>query len=481
MDNDTWHHFSQMATDGLISQSTFAQYLRQMNYNDHRINQILSSCPSEINYDLFLQLLQQSEYKPIEQEIPQTKLTQDQIQSIYDDFKMVLRSQNIERIQAILDQYQKHVDLVNKIDPQTRQISTFFAINGPDEQLIFQILQMLYEHGANFNFKDNLRQTILFFICRDGRTRIFDYLLQKGNNLNINDQDSNGQTPLFYASRDNRIEIIRKMIEHNVDLNHVDTLYCQTALFYSAKEGHVEVCKLLLEHGCKPNHQDSLKKTAIFYARKFNRKEVIDVITNYLQRTKDQVVKDTESVSNKQDNKQQKKRIVKDVPKQQYKLIYTDERGNQRELTQDDFNRFQAQYPDIANLILNADELIDETMINQAKEDETWEKIAKKIIGILWKSKGAYFFHSPVDPKKFNIPDYFDIVKKPMDFGTIKQKLHNNVYKGCYDFYCDVLQVFENCVLYNGSQNEVGQIGVNMKQEFLELVDQHRLNKYMSK
>lgn len=40
--------------------------------------------------------------------------------------------------------------------------------------------------------------------------------------------------------------------------------------------------------------------------------------------------------------------------------------------------------------------------------------------GILWKSKGAYFFHSPVDPKKFNIPDYFDIVKKPMDFGTIK-------------------------------------------------------------
>lgn len=76
---------------------------------------------------------------------------------------------------------------------------------------------------------------------------------------------------------------------------------------------------------------------------------------------------------------------------------------------------------------MHADDLIDDTMVNQAKEDETWEKIAKKILSkplvyvdTIWKAKGAYFFHSPVDPKKYGIIDYFDIVKKPMDFGTIK-------------------------------------------------------------
>lgn len=70
-------------------------------------------------------------------------------------------------------------------------------------------------------------------------------------------------------------------------------------------------------------------------------------------------------------------------------------------------------------------------MINSVRESETWEKAAKKIMCkkynlqysnkvALWKSKGAFFFHHPVDPKKYGINDYFDIVKKPMDFSTIK-------------------------------------------------------------
>jgi hypothetical protein len=31
-------------------------------------------------------------------------------------------------------------------------------------------------------------------------------------------------------------------------------------------------------------------------------------------------------------------------------------------------------------------------------------------------------FHNPVDPKKFGIDDYFEVVKNPMDFSTIKKK-----------------------------------------------------------
>lgn len=46
-----------------------------------------------------------------------------------------------------------------------------------------------------------------------------------------------------------------------------------------------------------------------------------------------------------------------------------------------------------------------------------------------WKIKGAYIFHDPVDPKKFGISDYFDIVKHPMDFGTVKRKLQHNFYR----------------------------------------------------
>ncbi len=47
-------------------------------------------------------------------------------------------------------------------------------------------------------------------------------------------------------------------------------------------------------------------------------------------------------------------------------------------------------------------------------------KNAKKIMTNMLKFKGSYIFQSPVDPIKLGIEDYFNIIKNPMDFGTIK-------------------------------------------------------------
>ena len=52
------------------------------------------------------------------------------------------------------------------------------------------------------------------------------------------------------------------------------------------------------------------------------------------------------------------------------------------------------------------------------------------------------------------IPDYPDIVKNPMDFGTIKKKLNAYSYKSGQDFLTDMKLVFENCILYNGVSNK---------------------------
>jgi len=41
---------------------------------------------------------------------------------------------------------------------------------------------------------------------------------------------------------------------------------------------------------------------------------------------------------------------------------------------------------------------------------------------VLWKVKDSELFHRPVDPIELGIPDYTDIIKKPMDFTTIKVK-----------------------------------------------------------
>lgn len=60
-----------------------------------------------------------------------------------------------------------------------------------------------------------------------------------------------------------------------------------------------------------------------------------------------------------------------------------------------------------------------------------------------------------MDPIKLKIPDYFDVIKNPMDLGTIKRKLMNNAYKSGEDFIDDLDLVFRNCRIYNPPDSEV--------------------------
>lgn len=57
-----------------------------------------------------------------------------------------------------------------------------------------------------------------------------------------------------------------------------------------------------------------------------------------------------------------------------------------------------------------------------------WEKAANRMLMILSRNSSAYIFAEPVNVVLLNIKDYFDIVKKPMDFGTIKSKLKEQRY-----------------------------------------------------
>lgn len=49
-----------------------------------------------------------------------------------------------------------------------------------------------------------------------------------------------------------------------------------------------------------------------------------------------------------------------------------------------------------------------------------WDDAAKELMNQLWRYSGAKIFHEPVDPDRLNIPDYLEVVKTPIDFGTIR-------------------------------------------------------------
>jgi hypothetical protein len=77
-----------------------------------------------------------------------------------------------------------------------------------------------------------------------------------------------------------------------------------------------------------------------------------------------------------------------------------------------------------------------------------------------------------VDPSKYGIDDYFDIVTEPMDFGTVKKKLTFNVYTSVGEFSSDMKLVFDNCVKYNGVENLIAKHAIEIKNIFEENMKQ---------
>lgn len=94
------------------------------------------------------------------------------------------------------------------------------------------------------------------------------------------------------------------------------------------------------------------------------------------------------------------------------------------------------------------------------------------MMATLGRSPAAWIFAEPVNAELLNIPDYFTIVKKPMDFGTIKTKLKEQRYASISEFIDDMELVFYNCKLYNGEISQVGQFGKQVYDEYRRLVDQ---------
>lgn len=60
-------------------------------------------------------------------------------------------------------------------------------------------------------------------------------------------------------------------------------------------------------------------------------------------------------------------------------------------------------------------------------------------------------FAHPVSSK--NVPDYYNIVTRPMDLQKIREKLHDHAYHAREEFLVDVNQIVENSKLYNGPKS----------------------------
>ena len=68
------------------------------------------------------------------------------------------------------------------------------------------------------------------------------------------------------------------------------------------------------------------------------------------------------------------------------------------------------------------------------------------------KTKGG-MFSEPVPKDQF--PDYYEVVKEPMDYGTMKLKLDNGDYRSAQQMQRDFVLVMQNCVKYNAPDSDI--------------------------
>ncbi|CAH9079462.1 unnamed protein product [Cuscuta europaea] len=97
---------------------------------------------------------------------------------------------------------------------------------------------------------------------------------------------------------------------------------------------------------------------------------------------------------------------------------------------------------------------VDAEKVKRRKMDRSIKQQCGTILEGLMTHKLGWAFLKPVDPVAFNIPDYFDIITNPMDLGTVKSKLRNNLYSSIEEFAADIRLIFANCMRYNPPMNE---------------------------
>ncbi|CAG7888984.1 unnamed protein product [Brassica rapa] len=102
---------------------------------------------------------------------------------------------------------------------------------------------------------------------------------------------------------------------------------------------------------------------------------------------------------------------------------------------------------------------------NNKQELEDSLTVVKKIM----KMEAADPFNVPVDPEALGIPDYFDIIKTPMDFGTVCSNLEKgNVYMNSEDVYKDVQYIWNNCSKYNKKGDYIVDLMKRVKKNFMK-------------
>uniref|UniRef100_A0A8C6X267 Bromodomain testis-specific protein n=1 Tax=Naja naja TaxID=35670 RepID=A0A8C6X267_NAJNA len=98
--------------------------------------------------------------------------------------------------------------------------------------------------------------------------------------------------------------------------------------------------------------------------------------------------------------------------------------------------------------------------------------LQRSVMKVMWRHNFSWPFHQPVDVEALKLPDYYNIVKEPMDLTTIQKRLEHQYYTCAAECIEDFKTMFANCYLYNKPGDDIVFMAQELEKVFLQKVAQ---------
>ncbi|CAH1403971.1 unnamed protein product [Nezara viridula] len=92
----------------------------------------------------------------------------------------------------------------------------------------------------------------------------------------------------------------------------------------------------------------------------------------------------------------------------------------------------------------------------------------RKLIKQIQVHKNAWPFMEPVDPTE--APDYYKVIKEPMDLQTIEKRINQRHYNKLTEFIGDMTKIFDNCRYYNPRESPFFKCAESLESYFVQKV-----------
>ncbi|CAE6397988.1 unnamed protein product [Rhizoctonia solani] len=95
-----------------------------------------------------------------------------------------------------------------------------------------------------------------------------------------------------------------------------------------------------------------------------------------------------------------------------------------------------------------------------AVTNKKFQNVISMVHQQIYQHRGGNIFHNPI--KKSEAPDYYEIVRRPMDLKTVKSRIKDGVISSADHFKRDVFLMFANAIMYNRPGTSVNDIAAEM-------------------